>query len=81
MEGEISGKQSGAQVTFTTQGDVFYALDLQRPIQMRFSGPLTYKKTDMNEGMTVNLDGQGMLDYNETIQWLQVAGKPAPGAP
>ena len=78
---DIAGKSSGGDVTLSLGGDIFYALDMQRIIQSKLSGPVTFKKTEMQGGMEIKLDGQGVLDYTDTVQYLQVAGKPAPGAP
>ena len=59
-------------------GDVHYALDLQRLMQVSLGGPVSMTgKTKVN-GVTHTVRGEGTADATLTNRYLKIAGKPVP---
>ena len=59
-------------------GDLYQALDLQRPLAVTLTGTITMKSPDgAGEGA---ISGTGTMQARETYRWLKVAGK-APAKP
>jgi hypothetical protein len=74
----VEGKASGSPfpITMKLAGQRFYALDLNRPIELDMSGPITLNGETKEGGRTIVLAGEGTFKARQTARWLKVAGKP-----
>jgi hypothetical protein len=60
------------------RGDLYFALDLQRILSLKLSGPMEIKGVLENGGLTFDLDGGGVAEFNWAQTAIEIAGKPAP---
>jgi hypothetical protein len=58
------------------EGDVYYALDLQRIVAEEVSGPTSTHVTQTVKGRQVEVSGDGTLTIKNTIKWHKVASRP-----
>lgn len=74
LELAIDGLPAPARTLLT--GDLYHALDLQRPVALEFAGPLTVDAQIEQEGRTISLTGEGRMTAKVTMQWQKASGKP-----
>lgn len=75
---QMEGKAGPNPLTWEMQGEFFFALDLQRILSGKVSGPVNTKGSVESRGITVDIEGLGTGGFNYSQQWLKVAGKPVP---
>ena len=63
------------------EGDIFHALDLQRPLQIEMHGPLAVDAKTAHEGHLFDFNGDGTLELVDIVHWKTVAGKPVNAKP
>lgn len=66
---------SGNKMHIKMSGDLYQALDIQRPIAMTVSGPITLQGQSKDGDHVIDLSGTGTMKMQLTAAWLKVAGK------
>lgn len=74
----MSGTANGLPTATKMRGDLYFALDLQRILSLKLSGPMEIKGVLENGGLTFDLDGGGVAEFNWAQTAIEIAGKPAP---
>lgn len=69
-------------VSMNLTGDLYYALDIERPIQMEITGPVTMGGSAA-PAAGIAVSGEGTANGKTTFEWMELGGKPvskpAPG--
>jgi hypothetical protein len=75
LEGKIPG--GSGTMTMDLEGEILYALDLQRILRERISGPVTTRFDHTGpDGVPRVMNGSGSMETVTTYRWIKVAGKP-----
>lgn len=77
---DVSGKPAGSPMNMEMKlsGDLYHALDIQRPLSLVASGPITAKGQTKSEGHLINMVGQGTMKMQMMVHWLKIAGTVQP---
>jgi hypothetical protein len=69
----MEGHQPGQEMTMHLQldGDAFYALDLNRLVDISMHGPITAE----GAASGVPIKGKGSIELRVSADWIKVAGK------
>jgi hypothetical protein len=80
VEMNMEADQNGFPLTWAMKGDLYHALDLQRSLSLKLSGPVEMKGSVKSNDLTIDLEGFGTGDFSLTQVWSKIAGKPLPPA-
>ncbi len=74
---EVTGQPSGMPVPMTIKlsGDLYHALDLKRTLSTELSGPVTVQGELPQNGIRVNMSGEGTMKIKEVRHWVKVRGQ------
>ena len=76
MEAVLKQEDGPGPILMTLKGDLYHALELDRMLSLDLSGPVVMKGEVEQDGVKVQLDGQGTARMRITQKWEKVAGKP-----
>jgi hypothetical protein len=79
----MDGQPEGMPVPMTMKlaGDMFYALDLQRPLSLELNGTVSIKSDGLGGVPGSNtLQASGPMKMSMKTRWIKVAGKPVTAA-
>lgn len=57
-------------------GEGHHALDIQRPLSLSLTGPITAQGQEKEQGMTIDMTGQGTVRMTMKADWRKVGNKP-----
>jgi hypothetical protein len=71
---ELAGRIPGAPLSIDAKlsGDIYHALDVQRPLAGDLSGPITVSGEAAQQGSTMRMTGRGTMSMKIRSQWLKV---------
>ncbi len=76
MKASVSQDLSGITLSGDLTGDLYFAVDINRTLQMDLDGPLKMNGKQTAGDKTIEINGTGKLHVSSHMLFLQVAGKP-----
>lgn len=74
---QLDGKTPKGTISWNVEGESYFALDLQRTLLLKFSGPVSTTGVGRYEGQIADLAGEGIGEFSLSRDLIK-KGKPAP---